>query len=234
MNTKIPIRLGLSQPLPCSYLPEQNEQLLVAMDEICFNPIYFEQLLAMGFRRSGDQVYRPHCPSCQKCKPLRVLCSLFSPSKSQKRKINYAKNHYQVKYSHIVKDEYFTLYDRYIRVRHSDGSMYPPDKKQYESFLLCSWLPITYIELWCEDKLIAVAVTDQLPNAMSAIYTFFDPQHQQAGLGAIMIMEQIKLCQQMSKAYLYLGFQIDECAKMNYKNQYKPHQIFTFDHWQDN
>ena len=54
------------------------------------------------------------------------------------------------------------------------------------------------------------------------------------GEGEKKIMEQIKLCHQMAKEHLYLGFQIDECAKMNYKNQYKPHQIFTFDHWQDN
>ena len=234
MTSRIPIKLGLSQPMPCSYIDAQQEQLLVTMDELCETPVYFEQLLAMGFRRSGDQIYRPHCPSCQKCQAVRVLADQFVPTKSQKRKLAYRNKHFSVQFSETIKPEYYSLYERYINQRHQDGAMYPPNRAQYDSFMACSWLPIVYIELWHQDSLIAVAVTDQLPNALSAIYTFFDPDYHKAGIGSIMIMEQIKRAQALAKSYVYLGFQIDECAKMNYKNQYKAQQILRFDHWQDN
>ena len=99
MTSRIPIKLGLSQPMPCSYIDAQQEQLLVTMDELCETPVYFEQLLAMGFRRSGDQIYRPHCPSCQKCQAVRVLADQFVPTKSQKRKLAYRNKHFSVHFS---------------------------------------------------------------------------------------------------------------------------------------
>ena len=231
MNEQLPARIGLSQPFECSYLPNRQEQLLVILDPSCYSSTKFESLLALGFRRSGNQIYRPHCPICSACSSVRVLADEFMPTKSQKRKLNKAKNRFEVKYSQVEREQYYPLYSKYISLRHQDGSMYPPDKSQFQSFLFCSWLTITFIELWDQENLVAVAVTDCMDNAISAIYTFFDPDYEHFSLGTVMILQQLKFAKQQHKQFVYLGYQIDECDKMKYKTQFLPAQKQLNDQW---
>jgi arginine-tRNA-protein transferase len=231
MNEQLPARIGLSQPFECSYLPDRQEQLLVILDPSCYSSNKFESLLGLGFRRSGNQIYRPHCPICSACSSVRVLANEFMPTKSQKRKLNKAKNRFEVKYSQVEREQYYPLYSKYISLRHQDGSMYPPDKSQFQSFLFCSWLTITFIELWDQDNLVAVAVTDCMDNAISAIYTFFDPDYEHFSLGTVMILQQLKFAKQQRKQFVYLGYQIDECDKMKYKTQFLPAQKQLNDQW---
>ena len=231
MNEQLPARVGLTQEFDCSYLPNKQEQLLVILDPSCYSTDKFESLLGLGFRRSGNQIYRPHCPICSACNSVRVLAQDFIPSKSQKRKLNKAKNQFEVKYSTQERPEYYPLYSKYITMRHQDGSMYPPEKEQFQSFLLCSWLKITFIELWHQDTLVAVAVTDCMNSAISAIYTFFDPDFEHYSLGSVMILEQLKFAKEQNKQYVYLGYQIDECDKMKYKTQFLPAQKQLNDEW---
>jgi len=231
MNEQLPARVGLTQEFDCSYLPNRQEQLLVILDPSCYSTDKFESLLGLGFRRSGNQIYRPHCPICSACSSVRVLAQEFMPSKSQKRKLNKAKTQFEIKYSTQERPEYYPLYSKYISMRHQDGSMYPPEKEQFQSFLLCSWLKITFIELWHQDTLVAVAVTDCMNSAISAIYTFFDPDFEHYSLGSVMILEQIKFAKEQNKQYVYLGYQIDECDKMKYKTQFLPAQKQLNDEW---
>ncbi|GAB0109407.1 arginine-tRNA-protein transferase [Pseudoalteromonas paragorgicola KMM 3548] len=231
MNEQLPARVGLTQEFDCSYLPNRQEQLLVILDPSCYSTDKFESLLGLGFRRSGNQIYRPHCPICSACNSVRVLAQDFIPSKSQKRKLNKAKNQFEVKYSTQERPEYYPLYSKYITMRHQDGSMYPPEKEQFQSFLLCSWLKITFIELWHQDTLAAVAVTDCMNSSISAIYTFFDPDFEHYSLGSVMILEQLKFAKEQNKQYVYLGYQIDECDKMKYKTQFLPAQKQLNDEW---
>ncbi|WP_166419501.1 arginyltransferase [Pseudoalteromonas sp. Z1A8] len=231
MNEQLPARVGLTQEFDCSYLPNRQEQLLVILDPSCYSTDKFESLLGLGFRRSGNQIYRPHCPICSACSSVRVLAQEFMPSKSQKRKLNKAKTQFEIKYSTQERPEYYPLYSKYISMRHQDGSMYPPEKEQFQSFLLCSWLKITFIELWHEDTLVAVAVTDCMNSAISAIYTFFDPDFEHYSLGSVMILEQLKFAKEQNKQYVYLGYQIDECDKMKYKTQFLPAQKQLNDEW---
>ncbi|ALS33250.1 arginine-tRNA-protein transferase [Pseudoalteromonas translucida KMM 520] len=231
MNEHIPARAGLSQEFACSYLPNRQEQLLVILDPSCYSSDKFESLLALGFRRSGNQIYRPHCPTCSACSSVRVLVQEFIETKSHKRKLNKAKTRFEVKYSNQERPQYYALYSKYISLRHQDGSMYPPDKTQFQSFLLCSWLNITFIELWDQDNLVAVAVTDCMDKAISAIYTFFDPDYEQYSLGTVMILQQLIFAKAQNKHYVYLGYQIDECPKMNYKTQFLPAQKQVKDQW---
>ena len=90
MNTNY--QLGITRSFPCNYLPDQNERLLVATDERLQNSDSYSWLMAQGFRRSGDQMYRPHCELCQACQSVRVLANEFKPSKSQKRIIKKIKH----------------------------------------------------------------------------------------------------------------------------------------------
>lgn len=230
MTEHLPVKLGISQQFPCSYIETEQERLLVVLDHEFYTEQKFEHLLALGFRRSSDQIYRPHCPSCDACKAIRLEVSEFAPSKSQKRILSKSKQ-FRLEVSHQSKAIYYSLYEKYILLRHHDGAMFPPSIEQYESFLTCRWLTVHYLELWQDDKLIAVAVTDTLSQSLSAIYTFFDPEYEEFSLGTMMILKQIEYAKHLDKRFLYLGYQIDACRKMNYKTKFKPYQKLNNNVW---
>ena len=197
---------------------------------------YYPVLLEKGFRRSGDQVYRPHCQSCQACQSLRIPVNLFKKSRSQKRLLN-KNNKFRVNINKIPQKNYFDLYQKYINQVHQQGSMYPASLTQYENFIMSSWNKALFIEIYDQDKLISVSVTDQVEinnsKAWSAFYCFYDPSYQSNSLGKYAILTQLKLAKEYNIDWLYLGYYIAQCKKMNYKTQFNPHQRFISTEWVD-
>ncbi|QJR82423.1 arginyltransferase [Alteromonas pelagimontana] len=229
------MKFGITQTFSCSYLPEQHEQLLVYAERDKDQATRYGQLIQAGFRRSGDQIYRPHCPSCNACQSLRIAVNQFVPSRSQTRIL---KRNTRLRSELVLtpKEEYYALYERYIGERHADGTMFPPSHKQYESFILCHWKRPVFIEAWKEDTLVAVAVTDDISDgcnhtAMSALYTFYAPELEKNSIGTWMILQQIAHAKQLGRQYLYLGYQIEGCNKMNYKGRFLPNERFIENKW---
>ena len=135
-------QLGISQTFPCSYLPDQQERLLIAVDERLQDTEHYGWLMSQGFRRSGDQIYRPHCINCQACQSLRVVANEFIPTKSQKRLIK--KNHtLTINIQTEIQDSYYPLYEKYINEVHQDGAMFPANHSQYQSFLSGNYILYT-------------------------------------------------------------------------------------------
>jgi arginine-tRNA-protein transferase len=109
--------------------------------------------------------------------------------------------------------------------------MFPANYQQYQTFLSSELTEQVFIEVWHEQKLISVAVTDVLIDALSAVYTFYHPDYRKNGIGVFSILKQIAYANEINKDFLYLGYQIDDCTKMNYKNRYYPHQILQKNTW---
>lgn len=226
------ISLGLSPPDVCSYLNDRTSRIAVVMEDSLHTPNGYEMFLNLGFRRSGDMIYQPYCQNCQSCQPIRVLTDKFKPTKSQKRTLNKAKQcdiHWELKAE--LDHSWFTLYSDYICARHTDGSMFPPNKKSFLSFIEAHWIAPQFLHVYQQNKLIAIAVTDVFNRSLSAFYTFFDPTHS-LSLGQLAILYQIELACKLNKKWLYLGFQIDECPSMSYKDRYHPHQKLVNQAWQ--
>ncbi|MBU3023081.1 arginyltransferase [Aestuariibacter sp. A3R04] len=230
------MKFGLTQTFTCSYLPDQNEQLLVFAETDHNLRDCYGQLIQAGFRRSGEQIYRPHCPSCNACQSIRIPVAEFTPSRSQRRVLK--KNATLITgFSTSPKNSYYPLYERYITARHSDGSMYPPSRDQYLSFIACSWSQPVFIEAYQGSDLVAVAVTDDIfhsdgSRSFSALYTFFEPELATSSMGTWMILQQIAFAAEQKRLYLYLGYQIDDCNKMNYKRKFFPHERLLDTKWQ--
>jgi arginine-tRNA-protein transferase len=85
----------------------------------------------------------------------------------------------------VSDDEAYALYERYITQKHADGDMYPPDREQYESFLNDSLACTQYFRLYDQDKLICIAVSDEMLDGLAAIYTFYDPDCAKRSLGNV-------------------------------------------------
>ena len=231
--TEIALRIGLTPEHGCSYLPDEAEQLMVLLDDKHRNPVGYENLLVAGFRRSGNDLYRPHCQGCSACHSLRIPVRQFTASRSQKR-IQHNNRDIRLVLSTQDKPEYYDLFARYIHERHHDGSMFPATRNQYDGFLLCDWLTPYFLEFRLNQQLVALAITDPLPHSLSAMYTFFDPAFAERSLGTLAILAQLELAQRMNRQWLYLGYQVDACRKMKYKTKFHPHELLCGHEWKSN
>jgi len=230
MNDVYQLTLGVTSEFDCSYLPQRREKLLMVhpKEQNCSEA--YEQLMDKGFRRGGEDAYRPHCDSCNACQSIRLDVGEVSISKSQKRILSKNRDITLV-VTQQPKPHYFELYSRYITHRHANGSMFPPKLETLETFTQCSWLDRYYIEGYLDDQLVSVAVCDSVNNALSAVYTFFEPTLDKRSLGQYNILQQLSLAKTQNKRYLYLGYQIDECSTMNYKKNYRPNERFIEEQW---
>ena len=128
-------------------------------------------------------------------------------------------------------EENFDLYQRYIEQRHADGDMYPPSRDQFSTFLVRDLAFSRFYEFRLDGRLMAVAVTDVLPNGLSAVYTFYDPDEERRSLGRYGILWQIAEARRLGLDALYLGYWIKNCKKMNYKTEYRPIELLINQRW---
>jgi leucyl-tRNA---protein transferase len=109
--------------------------------------------------------------------------------------------------------------------------MYPPSRDQFSTFLVRD-LPFSrFYEFRLEGRLLAVAVTDLLPNGLSAVYTFYDPDEERRSLGRYCILWQISEASRLGLDAVYLGYWIKNCKKMNYKTEYRPIELLINQRW---
>jgi arginine-tRNA-protein transferase len=180
-------------------------------------------LINKGFRRSGDDVYRPHCQACSDCVATRIPVGQFRPNRSQRR--NWQQNQdLEVTIAREgFKPEYAELYRRYIGQRHADGGMDADSSETFAGFLLTQWCNTFMLEFRAKGELLAVATMDELASGLSLVYTFFDPEEgQRRGLGIFAVLWQIGYARECGFPFVYPGYWIKDCRKMSYKTQYQP------------
>lgn len=216
----------------CSYLPDQQSQNLYPDPTLPMSNSLYSQLIQHGFRRSGDNSYRPHCPDCQACIPVRINIAHFSPSRSQRRCLKRNKHITTSHHPAVFNPEHFALYRRYLKARHPDAGMDNPTEESYRHFLMSYWSDTHFIEFHDGSKLIGLAVTDYVDDALSAFYTFFDPDYTTQSLGTYAILEQINLAKSLGFSMLYLGYWIENCQKMRYKQNFSGLEGYINQQWQ--
>lgn len=220
-------------PHDCSYLQGHEATTMFVDPRADINKRLYSQLTTLGFRRSGSHYYRPHCEACSACVPVRLNVQHFSADRGQRRVWRRNSDLQCDLVPARFSDEYYQLYERYISLRHSDGDMYPPSREQFTSFLVEGATDTWFLEMRSQGQLIGMAVVDALEDGLSAIYTVFDPDHEDRSLGTFAILWQISEVQRRGGTYLYLGYWIKACRKMNYKTRFRPIEALMDGHWQE-
>lgn len=225
------LKVYSTQPHPCSYLANKEATTLFIDPQLEVNQALYSRLADMGFRRSGQHIYRPHCQDCNACISVRVPVESFKHKRQHRRIWQKNQDLTVEKIDSIENDEYYQLYAHYINLRHADGDMYPPSFDEYQSFLCNKHQVSHYYRFTKGDEVLAVAATDQMDQGLSAIYTFFNPDYKTRSLGVYAILWQIEEVRRLNQEALYLGYWIKACQKMNYKIDYRPVELLVNDHW---
>ena len=216
---------------PCSYLPDRSARSQVAAPTHLIDTAIYGDLVQKGFRRSGLFTYRPHCDHCDACVPVRIDAARFHPNRSQRRTWKRHQGSTARMTGLRWDDEHFALYQRYQSHRHPGAGMDDDMQSQYRQFLLTSRVDTRLAEFRDPDgQLLMVSVIDVLPDGLSAVYTFFEPDAA-GSLGTWAILWQIEQCRQAGLPWLYLGYWIEESRKMTYKSAFKPQQLLRSGIW---
>jgi arginine-tRNA-protein transferase len=225
------VRLFQTLPHACGYFHARTAQNLVLDPAAPDLPKLYALSLTRGFRRAGGHVYHPHCPNCRACEPCRIDVAAFAPNRSQRRCLARNRELEWAECEPGLTPERHELYARYLRVRHPGGGMDAASDEDFGEFLSAPWSPTTFVEFRLHGKLVAVAVTDVCSTGLSAVYTFFDPDLPQRGLGTYAILRQVELARTRGLPYVYLGYWIAGHPKMGYKSHFLGLQILGADGW---
>jgi arginine-tRNA-protein transferase len=164
---------------------------------------------------------------------VRIAVARFSPDRSQRRCL--ARNagiEARVLPARRT-PEHFALYQRYLGARHPRGGMDGHGTAEFDQFLIGEWSDSRFLELRdaTSQQLLAVAVTDLADNALSAVYTFYDPAHAGLSLGTLAILHQIEWARRDHRDHVYLGYWIAGHRKMDYKRRFSGLEGFNGSDW---
>ncbi|MCF6302063.1 MAG: arginyltransferase [Devosiaceae bacterium] len=221
----------MTSPTPCPYLENREERKLFTHLTGRRSQGLHQLLADSGFRRSQNLVYRPSCQSCSACKSARVVVGEFSPRRRHRKIINANGDICANINPPEASDEQYELFLRYLEARHNGGGMTQMGEEDYQDMVEDTPVDSSLIEyrLGATDtddgQLVGVALTDNMSDGYSMVYSFFDPELTRRGLGNYMILDHIERARNADLNYVYLGYWVQNSPKMDYKSQFRPLQV---------
>lgn len=225
-------RFYYSAPSPCPYLPGKIERRIFADLSGPQAALSYDVLSEAGFRRSLGFAYRPACPGCHACVPVRIPVAHFE-ERPQWRRVTRSNADLSVALrAPNATDEQYRLFAAYQAQRHGDGEMARMDLGDYRTMVEVGSADSKIVE--CRDRngrLIAVCLVDYLAHGISAVYSFYDPAQPQRSLGSFLILWLVGEAKRTGLDHVYLGFWVDQSRKMAYKARFRPLEGLTADGW---
>jgi len=223
----IPLYQLTTPPATCGYRPDEVwtlQYLFVAQAAAG----EYQDYLKRGWRRFGRAFFHPVCQACQKCLSLRVPVATFRPDRSQRRARKANADVELVIGEPGVTEEKLRLYDRFHEHQADEKGWPvhgPKDPRDYAESFVENPFPT---EEWCfyaGGRLIGVGYVDVLPNALSAIYFFYDPDERDRSPGTYNVLRVIDSAAGRGIPHVYLGYYVQGCRSLEYKARFRPNEV---------
>lgn len=232
------VRFHITTSQPCPYLPGKKERKVFA-NLSTHNAVELNDALTkVGFRRSQTIAYRPACETCSACKSVRIDVRNFKWSQRWRRVVKKNADLTRTPCPKTASNEQFRLLKKYLDSRHEDGGMNSMSMRDYIGMVDASPVRTVMFEyrqppLYKADEgvLTATALTDVLRDGLSMVYSFYNPDLRSRSLGSFMVLDHIRLAQELDLPYVYLGYWVKNSEKMGYKNNFAPLEYCEGDEW---
>ena len=236
-ETSLKAQFYLTAPQPCAYLAGREERKVFTTLQGASAVNSNNALSLKGFRRSQSVIYRPACVGCSACMSIRIPVAQFKTSCTQRRMLRRNADVVRRPCEAWATEAQFDLFRRYLDSRHSSGGMADMDAFDFASMVDETPINSTVVEYALEDRatgtqrLIAACLSDILGDGLSMVYSFFDPNEADRSLGAHMILDHIRLAEEMGLPHVYLGYWVPGSPKMDYKVDYRPFELCDGANW---
>jgi arginine-tRNA-protein transferase len=208
---------------PCPYLEGRQERRIVAILAPDAAAEQFDELTEAGFRRSHRYLYRPLCPGCNACVPVRIVVDRFHWSRTFKKLLGRNADLEVRERPATATTEQYELFHRYLQARHDDGGMVKMDRADYTEMVERGVPGSRLIEARdAHGRLVGVSLTDRLRSGFSGVYKFYEPEEPRRSLGTFLILWHVVRARELGLPYVYLGYWIAQSPKMAYKARFRP------------
>lgn len=228
----IDFHVYIAKPVPCPYLRGREEgKLLVSLDD--GDAVErFDLLIEHGFRRSHQWAYRPRCQGCLACWPVRIDVEAFVASRSQRRVLRGVRGLTLECGPPLGEEADLQVLRAYIGDRHNDGVMAAMTDDELRSMIEDSRIQT---ELWrlrdAEGAVVAVMIVDCVSDALSLVYSAFLPPLRELSVGTAWVLLAVVEASRRQLAYVYLGYLVEGCRKMEYKASFSALQVLDAEGW---
>ena len=222
----------LSNKENCSYVDNKKERKIFTIMDNPNNADEYESLIKFGFRRSHNILYNQVCDSCNLCKSIRINCVNFNPSKSQKRVIKKNYGIYEKKLKARPSLKQFELFKKYLKFKHDKSEMNEMNYYDYKKMMEAPGIETKIYEYYYEKKLVACVISDFLDDSISMVYSFYSEEILKNSIGKYMILDHLELAKNLNKNYVYLGYWVEGCNKMDYKSKFNSSQVLMNSKWE--
>lgn len=220
---------------PCPYLPDKTWEVRnFDVSRLPLATALYGELQNRGWRRNSNQLYQNVCQGCNRCLSLRIPVADFSPGKSHRRTLRRnADLQVTVEPLHYT-EEYEDLYWRYQKTRHSESAVVEPDEDKsahFRSFFGRSPVQSQFLVFRSDQKLVGLSLVDVLPDTVSSVYFFYDPEEMDRRPGIFSLLQEIEYTRMLGRSWLNLGFWVPGNKRMEYKAEFFPQEVLSFRGW---
>ena len=222
----------LSNTEACSYIENKEERKIFTIMDDPGQTYEYESLIKLGFRRSHNILYNQVCDSCNLCKSIRISCLNFKPSKSEKRVLKKNCNVFQKNLKAEPSLKQFKLFKKYLKFKHDKSEMNEMNYNDYKKMMEAPGIETQIYEYYYQDELAACVISDFLDDAISMVYSFYSENFLKNSMGKFMIRDHFELANKLNKKYVYLGYWVEGCDKMDYKSKFNSSEILINNKWE--
>ena len=211
----------------CAYLDDARQTTQYKIIQNCSSD-YCASLIERGWRRFGHMFFRPICARCNACESFKIDVENYQFSKSERRikrkneDIKIIIQRPQVTSTHL---ELFEKYHQHMKDKREWAHEKVTPRHYYMSFVH-GYGEFGYEVLYyLENRLIGIDLIDVLPEGISSIYFYYDPDFSSRSLGTYSMLQQIQMAKDADLKWIYMGYYVQGCQSLEYKSRYKPYHV---------
>ena len=115
---------------------------------------------------------------------------------------------------------------------HTKGWPAPQPEASALDLYVLNPFPTEEWSYWIDGRLVGVGYVDALPEGLSGIYFFHDPDQQRRSLGTFHILKMIHAATERQLPHVYLGFYVEGCRSLEYKARFRPNEVLRRGGWE--
>ncbi|MDX9801105.1 MAG: arginyltransferase [Spirochaetia bacterium] len=213
-----------AKPVKCPYLPGRlfTQEFFLAYS---IGEDEFSTLVAAGWRKFGFYFFRPACPDCRKCIPVRVIADKYIPTKNQRRILRKnSETDIQI-ISNTFSEERYQIYKKHSDIRFGQKT----SRERYVQDFCISAAPSFIMEYRSGGVLFGTGYLDSASDGLSSVYFAFDPDYSYLTPGILSCMIEIDTARILGKKYYYPGYYVEGNSSMDYKIRFSPYELYNWE-----